>query len=168
MEQRRMKLLYILNIAEKVNNFSYTSMLAAQALGIEYHIAGNWGYASEEERHADRSRYADRNAHQPARKSPACLSEVYGLVEGLLQSSAVVRGLCRSRKGWGPMNVVEINTYYQYGSTGMRMMWLSAIIRCIIPGPSIFAKSSGIFALPLRWKKYMPMWRKTKPGGSGK
>lgn len=52
-----MKLLYILNIAEKVNNFSYTSMLAAQALGIEYHIAGNWGYASEEERHADEVKY---------------------------------------------------------------------------------------------------------------
>lgn len=51
------KLLYILNIAKRVNNFSYTSMLAAQELGIEFHIAGNWSYASDEERIADEEKY---------------------------------------------------------------------------------------------------------------
>ncbi len=51
------KLLYILNIAKRVNNFSYTSMLAAQELNIEFHIAGNWSYASDEERIADEEKY---------------------------------------------------------------------------------------------------------------
>ena len=51
------KILYILNIAKKVNNFSYTAMMAAQAEGMEFHIAGNWSYASDEERTADEERY---------------------------------------------------------------------------------------------------------------
>ncbi len=51
------KLLYILNIAKRVNNFSYTSMLAAKEIGIEFHIAGNWSYASDEERIADEEKY---------------------------------------------------------------------------------------------------------------
>ncbi|MBQ1934778.1 MAG: glycosyltransferase family 4 protein [Clostridia bacterium] len=54
------KLLYILNVANRVNNFSYTSMLAARGLGIEYHIAGNWSYSSDEERIADEKRYGIR------------------------------------------------------------------------------------------------------------
>jgi glycosyltransferase involved in cell wall biosynthesis len=55
-----MKLLYILNIANKVNSFSYTSMKAAQKLGIEYHIAGNWNYTNEEERKCDEARLGIR------------------------------------------------------------------------------------------------------------
>lgn len=51
------KMLYILNIANRVNSFSYTSMLAAQSLGIEYHIAGNWNYQSDEEIKADEKKY---------------------------------------------------------------------------------------------------------------
>lgn len=51
------KILYILNIANRVNNFSYTSMLAAQELGFDYHIAGNWGYKSDDERIADEKKY---------------------------------------------------------------------------------------------------------------
>lgn len=54
---KKIKLLYILNIANKVNNFSYTSMLAAQDLGFEFHIAGNWSYESDEERMVDEERY---------------------------------------------------------------------------------------------------------------
>lgn len=54
---KKKKLLYILNIAKRVNNFSYTSMIAAQNLGLEFHIAGNWSYASDEERIADEERY---------------------------------------------------------------------------------------------------------------
>ena len=41
------KMLYILNVAEKVNNFSYSAMIAAQNLGIEFSIAGNWGYPDD-------------------------------------------------------------------------------------------------------------------------
>ena len=47
------KMLYILNIAEKVNNFSYSAMVAAQNLGIEFSIAGNWGYPDDAARKAD-------------------------------------------------------------------------------------------------------------------
>lgn len=54
---KKFKLLYILNVADRVNNFSYTSMLAAQKLGIEFHIAGNWSYASDREKKADEERY---------------------------------------------------------------------------------------------------------------
>lgn len=52
-----MKLLYILNIAKRVNNFSESAMLAAKNLGIDFHIAGNWGYSSEEERKKDEENY---------------------------------------------------------------------------------------------------------------
>lgn len=52
-----MKLLYILNVANRVNSFSYSSMCAAQELGFEFHIAGNWGYSSDEERKSDEEKY---------------------------------------------------------------------------------------------------------------
>jgi hypothetical protein len=51
------KILYILNIANRVNNFSEASMLAAQELGYEFHIAGNWGYKTDAERTADEEKY---------------------------------------------------------------------------------------------------------------
>lgn len=51
------KMLYILNVANRVNNFSYTSMIAAQSLDFEYHIAGNWGYKNDDERMADEEKY---------------------------------------------------------------------------------------------------------------
>lgn len=52
-----MKLLYILNVASRVNNFSYSSIYAANKLGFDFHIAGNWGYKSNEERYADEKKY---------------------------------------------------------------------------------------------------------------
>lgn len=52
-----MKLLYILNIANRVNNFSYTSMVAAKELGYEFHIAGNWNYKSPDELKEDEEKY---------------------------------------------------------------------------------------------------------------
>lgn len=52
-----MKMLYIHNQAKKVNNFSHSSMLAAQELGIEFHIASNWGYETEADRKKDEDRY---------------------------------------------------------------------------------------------------------------
>ena len=51
------KILYILNVANKVNNFSYSSMLAAKECGFEFHIAGNWGYSSLQEQKADEEKY---------------------------------------------------------------------------------------------------------------
>lgn len=51
------KMLYILNLAEKVNNFSYSAMIAAQKLGIEFSIAGNWGYPDDAAREADEKKY---------------------------------------------------------------------------------------------------------------
>lgn len=52
-----MKILYILNIANRVNNFSYSSMMAAQELNWDFHIAGNWRYCSETERINDEEKY---------------------------------------------------------------------------------------------------------------
>lgn len=53
-----MKMLYILNTTNKVNNFSYSSMLAAQELGIEFHIVGNWtGYTNSDDKKADEKKY---------------------------------------------------------------------------------------------------------------
>ena len=51
------KMLYILNLAEKVNNFSYSAMVAAQKLGIEFSIAGNWNYPDDAARKADEKKY---------------------------------------------------------------------------------------------------------------
>lgn len=55
-----MKLLYILNVANRVNNFCMSSLEAAKALGIAYHIAGNWGYANDSERESDEQKYGVR------------------------------------------------------------------------------------------------------------
>ena len=52
-----MKMLYILNVAKRVNNFSYTSMLAAQECGYDFHIAGNWSYKTKDELLEDEKKY---------------------------------------------------------------------------------------------------------------
>lgn len=57
---QKQKLLYILNVAKRVNNFSYASMVAAKESGFEFHIAGNWSYQSDEERQADEKKYGIR------------------------------------------------------------------------------------------------------------
>lgn len=54
------KILYILNVAKRVNNFSHTSMLAAQTQGMDFHIAGHWSYESDEERVADEKQHGIR------------------------------------------------------------------------------------------------------------
>lgn len=53
----QLKLLYILNIANRVNSFSHASMVAARKMGVEFHIAGNWSYSSQDELHADELKY---------------------------------------------------------------------------------------------------------------
>lgn len=51
------KLLYILNFARRVNQFSRSAMLAAQALGMEVHIASHFSYPDQETLRADEERY---------------------------------------------------------------------------------------------------------------
>ena len=51
------KMLYILNFARCLNQFSHASMLAAKNLGIDFHIISNWGYESSDEMEADARRY---------------------------------------------------------------------------------------------------------------
>jgi len=65
-----MKLLYILNTTDRVNNFSHASMMAARQLGVEFHIAGNWGYASEEDLRRDEQRYGIRIHQVDLDRSP--------------------------------------------------------------------------------------------------
>ena len=58
-----MKILYILNVANRVNNFCMTSLIAAKKLNIEYHIAGNWGYENDSELKQDEKKH-DIRIHQ--------------------------------------------------------------------------------------------------------
>lgn len=57
---KKVKMLYILNFAHRLNQFSYSSMLAARNLGLEYHIACNWDYPSIKARQADEEKYGIR------------------------------------------------------------------------------------------------------------
>ena len=52
-----MKMLYLGNIGEKVNSFSYSSMVAAKELGISFHIACNWNYKTEKDKEIDEEKY---------------------------------------------------------------------------------------------------------------
>ncbi|MDY2980857.1 MAG: glycosyltransferase family 4 protein [Fusobacterium sp.] len=52
-----MKILYILNITSRVNNFSEASMNVCLDNKIEFHIAGNWGYKNTEEKRNDEEKY---------------------------------------------------------------------------------------------------------------
>lgn len=58
-----MKILYILNEAKRLNNFSYTSMIAAKKVGLEFQIAGKWGYINSLEKKTDEQTY-DIKIHQ--------------------------------------------------------------------------------------------------------
>lgn len=55
-----MKMLYILNVANRINSFCMSSIIAAKNLGIEYHIAGNWSYKDENDRINDEKKYGIR------------------------------------------------------------------------------------------------------------
>ena len=55
-----MKLLFILNEAKHLNNFSQSSMLAARQLGITFHIAGKWSYLNENDKKKDEEQHAIR------------------------------------------------------------------------------------------------------------
>ena len=57
---KRPKILYILNVANKINNFSLSSIISAKEMGIDFHIAGNWSYANDIEKKLDEERYGIR------------------------------------------------------------------------------------------------------------
>lgn len=54
------KILYILNLANRVGSVAEASIYAAQELGYEFHLAGNWGYETEEDRIVDEKKYGIR------------------------------------------------------------------------------------------------------------
>ena len=82
-----MKLLYILNVASRVNNFSHSSMCAAKELGFEFHIAGNWSYKSDEERQTDEKKYGIKIHQIDFERSPLSMKnkEAYKQLLSLMQ-----------------------------------------------------------------------------------
>ncbi|PQF21035.1 glycosyltransferase family 4 protein [Enterococcus mundtii] len=79
-----MKILYILNFASKVNSFSEASMLAAKEKGIDFCIAGSWGYRSDEERKIDELKYGIKIFQVDFHRNPINLKNIkayYQIVE---------------------------------------------------------------------------------------
>lgn len=64
------KLLYILNVYQRVGPFCMASLLAAKKLGIEMHLAGNWGYQDERERQEEETKYGVRIHQVDFRRNP--------------------------------------------------------------------------------------------------
>ena len=71
-----MKMLYILNVANRVNNFCMSSLMAAKELNVEYHIAGNWKYKDDAEREADEQKYGIRIYQVDFMRSPISLKNL--------------------------------------------------------------------------------------------
>lgn len=67
---KKLKLLYILNLASRVNNFSYASMIAARELGVDFHVASCFSYPDEASRLADEEKYGIRIHHIPFVRNP--------------------------------------------------------------------------------------------------
>ena len=55
-----MKVLYILNFARRLNQFSHSAMLAAQQMGMDFHVASHFSYADEAERKLDEQQHGVR------------------------------------------------------------------------------------------------------------
>lgn len=51
------KILYLLNVYPRIGPFCMASILAAREMGVEMHLAGNWGYENAEERLADAQKH---------------------------------------------------------------------------------------------------------------
>ncbi len=71
-----MKMLYILNVANRVNNFCMSSLMAAKELNVEYHIAGNWSYKDDAERRADEQKYGIHIYQLDFMRSPISLKNI--------------------------------------------------------------------------------------------
>ncbi len=63
-------MLYILNFAAQVNQFSQSAMLAAKDLGLDFHIAGHFSYPSHEALMVDEERLGIRIHHIDYRRNP--------------------------------------------------------------------------------------------------
>lgn len=65
-----MKMLYILNFAARLNQFSHSAMLAAQALGVSFHVASHFSYESREALEADERKHGIRIHHIDFLRNP--------------------------------------------------------------------------------------------------
>lgn len=76
-----MNMLYILNVAERINSFSYSSILASKDIISDYHIAGNWGYKSDSQLHEDELKYGIKIHQVNINRSPYSLENIKALKE---------------------------------------------------------------------------------------
>ena len=70
------KLLYILNVADGVNSFSLSSILAAQRVGLEFHMAGDFSQVTREKLEEDENKYGIHIHQINLSRSPFSLQNV--------------------------------------------------------------------------------------------
>ena len=70
------KLLYILNVTDGVNSFSLSSILAAQRVGLEFHMAGDFSQTTREKLDEDEKKYSIRIHQINLARSPFSLKNV--------------------------------------------------------------------------------------------
>lgn len=70
------KILFISNIVKGVTNFSKTSLIAAQKLGYEFHIAANINFANKENIESDEKKYGVKIHHIPFKRNPFNLKNI--------------------------------------------------------------------------------------------
>lgn len=70
------KVLYILNVADGVNSFSLSSILAAQRVGLEFHLAGDFSQTTREKLDEDENKYSIRIHQIDLARSPFSLKNV--------------------------------------------------------------------------------------------
>lgn len=70
------KLLYILNISNKVNSFSEASIIASKECGIEFYICGNWGYKTQKEIISDEKKYGIKIYQVDFHRNPLHLGNI--------------------------------------------------------------------------------------------
>ena len=131
-----MKLLYILNIANRVNNFSNACMVAAKDLNIEFHIAGNWGYKNINEREADEKKYGikihqidfERNPLSPRnicaykQLNKLMQSEKYDVVHSNTPVGGLIGRIC-ARKNNVPKVLYQAHGFHFYKGAPLKN-WL--------------------------------------------
>ena len=70
------KLLYILNVTDGVNSFSLSSILAAQRVGLEFHMAGNFSQTTRGKLDEDEIKYGIRIHQIDLSRSPFSLKNI--------------------------------------------------------------------------------------------
>lgn len=121
------KILYVLNIAPRVNNFAMSSILAARHIGLDMHIAGNWGYKNAEERYVDAERLgitihqidyqrnplSPANAHAFRQLSAIIEREAFDIVHCNTPIGGV-HGRLAARKYRVPAVIYQVHGYHFY------------------------------------------------------